>query len=54
MKIRTTNILDYVGLIINYLMKRRVLGTKRGLYGYPYLEHLIKLGPVDWAKQIEK
>ena len=25
-------------------------GTRYGLYGYPYLEHLIQLCPGDWPK----
>ena len=29
-------------------------GKREGLYGYPYLKHLIKLWPGDWEKQMEK
>ena len=28
--------------------------TREGLYGYPYLKHLIQLRPGDWLKQMEK
>ena len=29
-------------------------GTRDGLYGYPYLKHLIQLWPGDWVKQVAK
>ena len=29
-------------------------GTREGLYGYPYLKHIIQLWPVDSVKQIAK
>ena len=29
-------------------------GTREGLYGYPYLKHLIHLWPGDWEKQTEQ
>ena len=29
-------------------------GKREGLYGYPYLKHLIQLWPIDWLKQMEK
>ena len=54
MKRRTTNILDYVVFIINYLRKRRFWGTKEVLYWYHYFNHLIQLWPGDWVKQIAK
>ena len=28
--------------------------TREGLYGYPYLKHLIRLWPGDWENQMEK
>ena len=28
--------------------------TREGLYGYPYLKHVIKLWSGDWVKQIAK
>ena len=41
-----------MGLIINYLRKRRVGGARERLYGYTYLNHLIQLWPGDWVNQI--
>ena len=29
-------------------------GKQEGLYGSPYLKHLIKLWPGDWEEQMEK
>ena len=29
-------------------------GKREGIYGYPYLKHLIKLWPGDWVRQMEK
>ena len=29
-------------------------GTREGLYGYPYLNHLIQFWPGDWVKQMSK
>ena len=29
-------------------------GTREGLYGYTYLNHLIQLWPGDWVKQMAK
>ena len=29
-------------------------GNREGLYGYPYLKHLIQLWPGDWVRQMEK
>ena len=41
----STNKLDYVDLIINYVFEG-------GIYGYPYLKHLIGLWPWDWVEQL--
>ena len=54
MKRRTAKILDYVGLIINYLKKRRAGGIERGLDGYPFLKHPVQLWTVYWSKHMEK
>ena len=54
MKRRTTKILDYVGLIINYLSKRGLGGNREGLDGYPYLKHIIQLWIGDWVKHMKK
>ena len=54
MKSRTTKILDYVGLIIDYFRKSRVGGASKGLDGYHYLNNTIQLWPGDWVKQMEK
>ena len=54
MKRINTKLLGYVGLIINYLMKRRVGFTREGLDEYHYLKHKIQLWPGDWVKQMEK
>ena len=29
-------------------------GTRKGLYGYPYLKHIIQFWPGNWVKQTEK
>ena len=29
-------------------------GTREGLYGYPYLKHLVQLWPGDWVKHTKK
>ena len=29
-------------------------GTRKGLYGYPYLKHLIQQWPGDWVRQMAK
>ena len=29
-------------------------GKREGLYGYPYLKHLIKFWPGDWVRHMEK
>ena len=47
-------ILDYIGLIINYLRKRRAGGTRQGLDGYLYLKHLIQQWPGDWVMNMAK
>ena len=46
-KIRKTKQLNYVGLIISYLKTDRVGGVQEGIYGYPYLNHLIDTWPGD-------
>ena len=51
MKRRTKMILDYVGLIINYLRKRRVGGLERYYTGISILKHMIQLLPGDWVNQ---
>ena len=54
MKIINKKLLDYVGLIINHLRKRRVWGAREGLDYYPSLKHLIQLLPGDWENHMEK
>ena len=46
--------LDYVGLIINYLRKSRVGGLERYYTNYPYLKHIIQLWPRDQVNQMAK
>ena len=29
-------------------------GTREGLYGYPYLKHLIQLWPGDWVTRMRR
>ena len=29
-------------------------GTREGLDGYPYFNHIIQLWPGDWVRQVEK
>ena len=47
-KCRTTKLLDYTGLLINYFRKRRVGVLER------YFKHLIQLWPGGWLKQTGK
>ena len=39
---------DYNDLVINCFKKRRVWCARTGIYGYPYLNHLIELWPGGW------
>ena len=47
-------LLDYVGLIKNYLSKRVFWGAREVLYGYPYLKHIIQSWSGYWFKHMAK
>ena len=53
-KMLSTNQLDYVALIINYLKKSRVGGVQYGIYGYIYLKHIIEFCPGGCIQKLSK
>ena len=50
----STNQLQYVDLIINYVRNKIAGGGGEGLYGYPCLNHIIQLCPGYWVELLSK